>query len=102
MVKKDKRARQVDYHSTTDYADGRWFTNDGGWTKTRRQTKLNRSGILLKTYLKLTKLLETTLGLSLFNYFVSFLEIKAQVFETSSLTGENVGEFKKAWVFKNA
>ena len=35
MVQNDKKLRQVDYHTTTDYADGMWFSR---WKKNHRDS----------------------------------------------------------------
>lgn len=77
MVQNDKKLRQVDYHSATDYADGMYLVILHGTLL--HVLKLS----LFLLYSSIPKLKST--------FF--FIEINAKVFETSSKTGHNVGMY---------
>ena len=74
LVDADKRLRQVDYHTTTDYADGLYY-----WI------------VKFFNHYFYSIVFETFHEWSLFGKL--FSEIHAQVFETSSKTGENISKF---------
>ena len=75
MVQNDKKLRQVDYHSATDYADGIVVILHGTLLHVLKLS-------LFLLYSSIPKLKSTF-----------FIEINAKVFETSSKTGHNVGMY---------